>query len=601
MKYYRFVWIAIIPLLFATACRKKQARPIDEDEMYASVFVPASEGSYHEAITIADSLLANETMGDSLRAYIMIERDVALFNMGNMDAAAAYADTLLEFGKRTGVVQAQLQALQVQGMHARRNGDYDKAVEIYSAAIRKANADNNNEMEQTFAESIAIVFTEMSRNNEARHFADRSLSLAESMGDTTAIFSTIATLGAVETRENHPEKAVSILAPYRPLMPDMPSSLRIKYLTPLLRAYILLDSIVAAERTIAEMENETKYLPLNHQSRVNTLTSKALVAGLKGDYPQQWEIYKTLDTLDQHGKTLDIILTERAECLANMRQYKNAYEYMERAHAALDSLRHVDVDSRLNDLSVKYGILEKQLQIERLSRQRWIFTAIASVSILFLIILTIIYIGSRRRSKMRLEEEKHRQYILGLEQERARMARELHDDIAGELIGLQYALEDIGCPVQSDHIREIAMKVRVMSHEMMPPQFGDTSFTSLLLDFVARSNKSAIPPVITVTDEGSFEWNSLAPAQCLELYRIVQEAVNNARKHSSPSRIIITLDGNEKFSLSVENDGLPDSDESVDNTSGIGIRTIRSRAEILNADISVSTANGVYKLKITQK
>ena len=60
---------------------------------------PNSEGDFPGALSAADSLLASLNMSDSLRGYIMMERAVALANMGRVDDALRYSDTLSEFAR----------------------------------------------------------------------------------------------------------------------------------------------------------------------------------------------------------------------------------------------------------------------------------------------------------------------------------------------------------------------------------------------------------------------------------------------------------------------------------------------------------------------
>ena len=180
------------------------------------------------------------------------------------------------------------------------------------------------------------------------------------------------------------------------------------------------------------------------------------------------------------------------------------------------------------------------------------------------------------------------------------MARELHDDIAGDLVGLQYELPTLSYEAGAERVREIAGRVRRLSHELMPPQFSAQSLTTLLLDYVRGHNLSSPSPQLTITDEGSFDWSSLTPEQNYELYRIVQEAVSNAIRHSSARIIAITLDGSDRFILSVSNDGVTASATSSSDPDGIGARTIRTRAEIIGAKAETSLSGDTFTITISQ-
>lgn len=90
-------------LALTPACSHRQsAAQADEEATYLLVGEPCSEGDYSTAIHRADSLLsAPINMSDTLRAYIMIDRDVSLLERGSIEWAYAYADTLIDFGRKT--------------------------------------------------------------------------------------------------------------------------------------------------------------------------------------------------------------------------------------------------------------------------------------------------------------------------------------------------------------------------------------------------------------------------------------------------------------------------------------------------------------------
>lgn len=574
--------------------------PDDENRVFELVAAPGAEGRYADAIAAADSILTNCEMSDTLRAYIMIERDVALFNSGDIMAATAYADTLSSFGRKAGINEAVMQGEQIKGGAFRRCEQYDSALTCYTRALDAAMSDGNIEMEQTIAESIAILYTETSRTAEALGFARRSLKLAEELADTTAILSAVSTIGAIQTRDNLFREAITTLSPYTALATQAAAPYTIKFLTPLFRSYLSLDSIDKARLTVTQMEQAVAGLPEYHQSYTVMLSAKAALLGREERYPEQWKVYCRIDSLGTHGKTAENILLERAQCLAGMKDYAKAYDKMREAYAVLDSTRHVDIETQLSDLSVRYDTLNKEIEIERLSRQHWVLVSVALLCVMLLGIVVIIAVSTRRRHLRHLAQEKQQEYIRGLEQERGRMARELHDDIAGDLVGLQYELPTLSHEAGAERVREIAGRVRRLSHELMPPQFSTQSLTALLLDYVRGHNLSSPSPKLTITDEGSFDWSSLTPEQSYELYRIVQEAVSNAIRHSSARTIAITLDGSDRFILSVSNDGVTASATSSSDPDGIGARTIRTRAEIIGAKAETSLSGDTFTITISQ-
>lgn len=590
---------SILSVVIFSACNK---RPVitapEEEDAYGIVYELGATGKFREAIAASDSLLENFTMSDTLRVYLMIERIVAMTNSGNVDAALAYSDTLAEFSKKSGISEGVMQALEIKGLSNRRKGRFDEAKKYYAEAIELARAEGNVDMEQTLSDMMGIVYVESGHPLEALDFEQRALSLAESLADTTAMISAAASIGACYEKLGQYTEAVDFLNRHLSASREMNPVYRIKFLTPLFSSYLALDSINAAERCEAEMEIAASGLPPYHQSAVAVLTAKSRLLAKEKRYREQWDTFCLIDSLGTHGKSPDIILTERAECLANMNDYKGAYMRMQKAYDALDSIRKSDIDAELSELSVRYDTYSKEIEIERLSMRQRTLAAIATGCLFIVIIVILLAVNMRRRQSLRMEREKHLQYLRGLEQERCRMARELHDDVAGELVGLQFGIDTLSAEERDSRIMDIARKVRTLSHELMPPQFKEQSFTSLLVDYVGRLNRQHSPGFVVLTDEGTYDWEALPPEQSHELYRITQEAINNALRHAKPSRITITLDGNERFSLTIENDGV--TKETTD-SDGIGMQTLRARVEILDADISTAIQNSKFSLTITQR
>lgn len=593
--------LLLMMLAFFTGCgNRTQITPDDEEETFMLVAVPGSEGRYDEAIALSDSLLSNCEMGDTLRGYLMIERLVALINSGRVEAAKSYADTLISFGRHTGFGEVEMQGEQCRGISFRRKELYDSAIACYRRGLNIAIREENMEMEQTFADVLAVIYAETNRCDEAHELGRRSLRMAEELADTTAILSAVSTIGGIYMKENRHAEVIKTLRPFYPLARNASPLYLIKFLTPVVRAYIALDSVNAARETITMMEEATAFLPPTHQASTVVLTAKASLAEREKRYHDQWKLLMTIDSLGTHGKPRNLILLEQANCLAAMGNYKEARERSVEAYNFLDSIRHSEIDRQLSDLSVRYDTLNKEMEIQRLSRQHWILVSIILICIIILGAGAVLVTNARRRHLRRLELEKQQEYIRGLEQERARMARELHDDVAGDLVGLQCELEIANPGANGCRLQEIADKVRRLSHELMPPQFASETLTSLLLDYVGTHNSTHTAPRLSITDEGSFDWKSLPAETSLELYRIIQESVNNAIKHSEATFIAITLDGDQRFSLSVTNDGVS---ESITTThgNGIGIRTLRARAEIIGASIEIIVKDGTYTLNITQR
>ncbi len=351
--------------------------------------------------------------------------------------------------------------------------------------------------------------------------------------------------------------------------------------------------------TLDETYQALEGTPRNTQAYLVAVNTEAGLAGKEGRYADQWKWYQLADSIGGMGTSPEMLYAQRAECLANMGRYSEAYEMERKAFTALDSVRSADVDSHLQELSVKYATLDKENTIMHLKAQRLLWGLIALSCLLVVTAGVFIFVFMRRRALRRLEKERQEEYIRGLEEERARMARELHDDIAGSLVGLQWQLPGMTGEEAEKSIVEITRRVRTLSHELMPPCFRERNLTEMLLDYVAKINSQPHGKHVTLVDEGSFPWDQVTPEERHELYRIVQESIGNALRHGSDGDIRIELSGapDREGMLTITNHV---SENYVPKyKDGAGLRSLEARAAIIGAKFSADCADRLFTITIS--
>ena len=185
----------------------------------------------------------------------------------------------------------------------------------------------------------------------------------------------------------------------------------------------------------------------------------------------------------------------------------------------------------------------------------------------------------------------------GQEIERQRVSRELHDGLGQILVAMKIRFEnctDQGTSIQTQHLPELRQdfskvieEVRKISNDLAPAgltEFGlDKALKMLCADI---SRHSGIP--VDYSDYGSF---SQVPAKTSNyLYRIVQEGLNNAVRHSRASRIQVQLTKTGgKLVLMIEDNGIgfgPDSQP------GNGLFNMKERARLLGGTFDLETHPG---------
>ena len=270
------------------------------------------------------------------------------------------------------------------------------------------------------------------------------------------------------------------------------------------------------------------------------------------------------------------------------------YEKQELYNKALEAARNsLKYETRLFDknssktiqkLRAQYSLDEKERVVKQLTaineKNKWI--NILSVTLIVLALITIVLLLIRYRSRQRIHEgmlqiaklkqqeteltvelqkakleEREREfqalvheaqqrkvqyYLEGLEVERNRLAKELHDNVSNELLAIKMKIADGTSSREEvlDTLQALQTEVRGISHDLMPPVFKYASLSEILQDYVYQRNQSG-QTELTLVLEPEEGFDHLSQKVALEIYRIVQEATGNALKHAQATHIKIIL------------------------------------------------------------
>ena len=218
--------------------------------------------------------------------------------------------------------------------------------------------------------------------------------------------------------------------------------------------------------------------------------------------------------------------------------------------------------------------------------------------------------SSQRRARERAERQRERmrhmarRVVRAQEAERARIARELHDESGQSLTSLKISLDLIRSilPKEMADIREslddvldLADKtmsnLRLLSHNLRPPGLDvyglDAALVGLCQDFETHTK-------IKVSYNGC-ELPGLAELTSLSLYRFAQEAITNAAKHAAASEIEVTMskdDGLIKLEIADNGVGFtpPDLEEHIpSNGGGAGLLGMVERLEMVDGRLEIKS------------
>jgi signal transduction histidine kinase len=210
-----------------------------------------------------------------------------------------------------------------------------------------------------------------------------------------------------------------------------------------------------------------------------------------------------------------------------------------------------------------------------------------------------------------LDQDRSRMHSLATEviraedRERARVGRELHDSIAQALAAVTYQLTaaEGSCkdPEANERIRairvqvgEVLDQVDVLSHTVHPRVLNDLGLLAGLRHLARTVSAGPTRVEVAVTEGNEQDLRGLGLETAAVLYRVAQEAIQNALRHARPDRIQVAVgaaDGRVRLRVDDTGTGF-DLAEAQRRRPGMGLFTMRERVALVNGEFAIETAPG---------
>ncbi|HVY74134.1 MAG TPA: ATP-binding protein [Puia sp.] len=228
----------------------------------------------------------------------------------------------------------------------------------------------------------------------------------------------------------------------------------------------------------------------------------------------------------------------------------------------------------------------------------------------FLVFFVATMIRHHRRNRA-LYLEKLQAEIRTLENERKRIAADLHDDLGPLLSAVKMLIGNVDTTADEDrstldkanlHIDTILGQLHVISNNLMPQALIRKGLIVAVEELASeRSDKGAMQIGFSVEKDVVVD-----PEQGIHLYRIIGEVIHNAEKHAQASRMDIKLQASgEKLLLSLKDNGKGfDSRNSEIAQRGLGLKNVVSRVETLKGSLYLDSGpekGTLYTIEIPLK
>ncbi|MEL7212214.1 MAG: cache domain-containing protein [Pseudomonadota bacterium] len=246
-------------------------------------------------------------------------------------------------------------------------------------------------------------------------------------------------------------------------------------------------------------------------------------------------------------------------------------------------------------------VAASRAEVEERVRQTFYYIIAITIGALLLVFLSGLMLNVRERRLADAKLKALTQRIFDTqEEERRRVARELHDSISQILVSVRYALDLARRRIAKGDARagdsldkgfetlsEAIVEVRRISRDLRPGVLDDLglgpALKALIEDFSERTG-------IETSFETVVFRNRLDQDAKIALYRIAQEALTNIERHAEARRVTLDLRGHKDgatLRISDDGRGLEDASAARQERSGLGLRNMQERIEQLDGTLRI--------------
>jgi signal transduction histidine kinase len=583
-----------------------------------------------EAITISKKLNYKEGIAECFLFTGNFFR-----SSGNKPMAHAYFDSLITISKDakdSTMLELRAQAYRWKGMIYYMEEDYYEALPDFFEALKYYDYDIGHVTVYMYT-NIANIYTKLNNLDQAIFYATKNAAISEK--GFPPIYKVQAYLGLVDIylAKKELKLATAYLDKVKPYMPDsVETTMNFSYYENRGRVFFMEQKFDSSYNYYKEAYKQATIS--NHEDYVNTalyyLSINALKLGKQADAKKYGEenlaIAERLNA--KEGKI---------GALLNLSDYYHkannpgkAFELLQKATYLKDSLLSETNIKQANTLAAVYETSKKQNEIIQLQNEKakqgeeveqksmlnkiYISTIMGLLFFGYLAYRTIKNEQKIARQQQEIQSQKINELekdkqllridamLKGQEEERSRIAKDLHDGLGGMLSGIKFSFVNIkeNLILSTDNAesfdRSIDMldntisELRKVAHNLMPETLLRFGLEESLKDFCHSIETST---GIKVVYQQLGEDRKLSTRAEITLYRIVQELVNNALKHADAKQIIVQLTKNHvKTTVTVEDDGKGFDTKILDSKKGAGFNNIKYRVNYFKGALDIHSQPG---------
>ncbi len=595
---------------------------------------------------------------------ILLNRIGDEFAYSDFKTATAYYEQAFTLSKKLDFTRGIIRYYSSQGEILNMDGKYAACLALLQKGLVLSIEKKDKMRQGIMNENIGNTFALMQKLDSAVHYYFQSLVIFEAFKDTIKIANVYADLSSVYTQTDMQEKALLYADKALAVSQNKKDGFYLAGLINKeailwkLKYYDEADTINEEIITLAKEQQDDLALAGALQNYCNHNEEKQNFS-LLYDYARQLlAVAQRLQSNEQRmiayywmatahyykkdfsaAQTFILDAIGKAEADSNSLRMKESYllyskillvkngdlslshQYAAKADSLEQQILNENILKATHNAEEQYESVKKenQIQLQATELKEKKKTNIVLAASLLLVVAALILLGLWMRNRQRLlEKEKELQaqkiiqlenekqlmatqaVLKGQEEERSRLAKDLHDGLGGILSSAKYSFNNMkqqfilseenakAFERSMSMLDESIAELRRVAHNMMPETLMKLTLNEALQDYCQQLTDTGVLPVTYQ----SFGMDDLPVDNTVKttVYRVVQELTNNIIKHAEASKALVQLIAKDSaLHITVEDDGKGFDPVSLTRVSGIGYKNTKSRIDFLKGKLDIQS------------
>ncbi len=571
-------------------------------------------------ILISTLLFAQNKVKPLAPIDTIINKGIAFYNKGEYLKAIDIYKQCAEVADKKGDKKNLSNIYNNLGNAYSQTGNSILALNNYQKAIKLAEQINDKYRIAKTNNNIGSLYSEQGDFNNALFFFNKSEQIGTEINDASIMADCLNNKGVIYEQQKDYKKALTVYSKALELYKLQANNERIALtLNNLGIVFKYLKDFPKSIQYYSESIKLSKQLGDQFLVSAN-LNNVANVYALKGDYKKALDLYFQSIEIAKRINATNIII-EAYDGLATayfkLNQFKSAYVYRKLYDDEKNEFINTERSKQIAEMQTKYESRKKEDQIKLLVQNDYINkleikeqnsdinkrNIFIVLTILIFVLMTIVFYYKRQKQKLKTQIENENEIKKTEENERLRIAKDIHDELGSGLTKIalmaEYSIQHLTeNKLLSDNIQSISKTSKLLVENMHDLVWSLDPNNTTLDNLVARIREYSGDYLEELSIKSQLDFPVEVPS--LKISKEVQrnilltfkEAVNNSVKHSTADSIFITLTiDNKHFNIIVTDNG-KGFDQNQTKKTGNGLRNMKQRIGAIGGKFSINSVKG---------